>query len=86
MKVDLLAVLAELQRRNQWRLTVKAFGTDRREPWYRHDLALHAEMITTLARCRFWDEIDAWPPICYRVTMGGSPRRIPREFLGSLGL
>ncbi|RWW79039.1 hypothetical protein BHE74_00012700 [Ensete ventricosum] len=58
-KAHLLDVLAELQRQNQWRLTLKAFGTDRREPWYRHDLALCAEMITTLARCIVRDEIDA---------------------------
>ncbi|CAL9123390.1 unnamed protein product, partial [Musa textilis] len=67
------------------RQTLKAFGNDRREPWYRHGLALYAEMITTLARCRLRDEMMPWSPICYRVTMGGSPRRIPSEFLGSLG-
>ncbi|CAD5166672.1 unnamed protein product [Musa acuminata subsp. malaccensis] len=59
IKADLLAALAELQRQNEWGLSSKAFAAARREPWYRTDLALYAEMVSSLARCGASDEIDA---------------------------
>ncbi|WOL14872.1 hypothetical protein Cni_G23653 [Canna indica] len=59
IKSDLLAALAELQRQDQWRLAFKAFAAARREPWYRTDLALYAQMVSTLARCGAQNEIDA---------------------------
>lgn len=58
VKSDLLAALRELQRQGQSRLALKAFAAARSEPWYRVDLNLYAEMVSTLSRCGSPHEID----------------------------
>lgn len=58
IKADLLAALTELQRQDQWRLSLKIFAAVRLESWYRTDCALYANMVAVLARTQASSEID----------------------------
>ncbi|RWR95570.1 pentatricopeptide repeat-containing protein [Cinnamomum micranthum f. kanehirae] len=58
IKPDLLAALRELLRQNQCLLALTVFSSARREPWYRTDYSLYAEIISALARNGMPSEID----------------------------
>ncbi|KAK8921005.1 Pentatricopeptide repeat-containing protein [Platanthera zijinensis] len=58
IKADLLAVLTELQRQDQWILSFHVFSAVRREIWYRTDCTIYAEMVAVLARTKMNSEID----------------------------
>ncbi|CAA6660317.1 unnamed protein product [Spirodela intermedia] len=45
LKADLLSVLTELQRQNEWELAVQVFRFIREEVWYKPDLRLYSDMI-----------------------------------------
>ncbi|XP_078435216.1 uncharacterized protein LOC144706174 [Wolffia australiana] len=45
LKVDLIAVLEELQRQNKWDLALQVFRFIRGEVWYEPDLRLYSDMI-----------------------------------------
>lgn len=57
VKVDILAVLKELQRQNECHLALRVFDVVRKEVWYKPDLSLYASMITTLKRNNLIEEI-----------------------------
>ncbi|RWR95577.1 pentatricopeptide repeat-containing protein [Cinnamomum micranthum f. kanehirae] len=58
IKPDLLAALRELLRQNHCLLALTVFSSARREPWYRTDYSLYAEIISALARNGMPSEID----------------------------
>eukprot|EP00268_Persea_americana_P058372 TRINITY_DN7054_c0_g2_i1.p1 TRINITY_DN7054_c0_g2~~TRINITY_DN7054_c0_g2_i1.p1 ORF type:complete len:228 (-),score=48.03 TRINITY_DN7054_c0_g2_i1:586-1269(-) len=58
IKPDLLAALRELLRQNHCLLALAVFSAARREPWYRTDYSLYAEIISALARNGMPSEID----------------------------
>ncbi|KAG4920432.1 hypothetical protein JHK86_049245 [Glycine max] len=50
LKSDLVAVLAEFQRQNQFFLCVKLYDIVRKEIWYRPDMFFYRDMLMMLAR------------------------------------
>lgn len=58
IKPDLLAALRELLRQDHCHLALIVLSSARREPWYRPDYGLYAEIISALARNGMNSEID----------------------------
>ncbi|XP_073002937.1 uncharacterized protein [Typha latifolia] len=50
LKADLIAVLGELRRQNEWELALQVFSFIRKEVWYKPDLSLYSDMILMLGR------------------------------------
>lgn len=57
VKVDILAVLKELQRQDECHLALRVFDVVRKEVWYKPDLFLYAAMIRTLKRSNLIEKI-----------------------------
>lgn len=57
VKVDMLAVLKELERQDECHLALKVFDVIREEVWYKPDLSLYAAMIRTLKRNNLTEKI-----------------------------
>ncbi|MQM13752.1 hypothetical protein Taro_046676 [Colocasia esculenta] len=52
LKADLVAVLAELQRQNEWEIALRVFQFIREEVWYKPDLSLYSDMIFMMGKNR----------------------------------
>ncbi|XP_020106848.1 pentatricopeptide repeat-containing protein At3g46870-like [Ananas comosus] len=50
LKGDLVAVLAELRRQNEWELALQVFAFIKKEVWYKPDLSLYCDMILMLGK------------------------------------
>ncbi|GLJ11617.1 hypothetical protein SUGI_0172940 [Cryptomeria japonica] len=61
LKVDLLAVLVELERQGEITLTLKIFDAIKNEPWYKPDVFLFKDMIIVLAKHKKMEEaMQVW--------------------------
>lgn len=56
LKMDLIAVLCELERQEEVALAVKVFKVIRRQDWYRPDAFLYKDLIIALAKCQKMDD------------------------------
>ncbi|XP_022755833.1 pentatricopeptide repeat-containing protein At3g46870-like [Durio zibethinus] len=56
LKMDLIAVLSELERQGETSLAVKVFEAIQKQDWYKPDVYLYKDLIIALARCRKMDE------------------------------
>lgn len=56
LKMDLIAVLSELERQEEVALAVKVFKVIRRQDWYRPDAFLYKDLIIALAKCQKMDD------------------------------
>ncbi|KAK1589420.1 hypothetical protein Q3G72_033863 [Acer saccharum] len=56
LKMDLVAVLVELERQEETLLAVKVFEVIRKQDWYEPDVFLYKDLIMALAKCRKMDE------------------------------
>ncbi|KAJ0977144.1 hypothetical protein J5N97_012618 [Dioscorea zingiberensis] len=50
LKADLISVLAELRRQDEWELALQVFGFIQKEVWYKPDLSLYSDMIMMLGK------------------------------------
>ncbi|KAL5990875.1 hypothetical protein ACLOJK_011780 [Asimina triloba] len=50
LKADVIAVLDELRRQNEWEMALKVFKFVQKEVWYSPDLSLYSDMIMVLGR------------------------------------
>ncbi|KAH9325932.1 hypothetical protein KI387_006110 [Taxus chinensis] len=61
LKVDLLALLVELERQGEIILTLKIFDAIKKEPWYKPDIFLFKDMIVVLAKHKKMEEaMQVW--------------------------
>ncbi|GLJ36821.1 hypothetical protein SUGI_0742840 [Cryptomeria japonica] len=58
LKTDLLAVLAELQRQNEFELAIQVFDLVRKELWYKPDLYLYADMVLMLGKNKLIHQVE----------------------------
>ncbi|XP_030464270.2 protein THYLAKOID ASSEMBLY 8-like, chloroplastic [Syzygium oleosum] len=56
LKLDMIAVLSELERQEEVSLAVKMFGVIQKQDWYKPDVFLYKDLIIALARCKKMDE------------------------------
>ncbi|KAK9998736.1 hypothetical protein SO802_018339 [Lithocarpus litseifolius] len=56
LKMDLIAVLSELERQEEVALAVKVFKVIRKQDWYRPDAYLYKDLIIALAKCQKMDD------------------------------
>ncbi|KAF3951921.1 hypothetical protein CMV_022477 [Castanea mollissima] len=56
LKMDLIAVLSELERQEEVALAVKVFKVIRKQDWYRPDPYLYKDLIIALAKCQKMDD------------------------------
>ncbi|KAJ0983435.1 hypothetical protein J5N97_011690 [Dioscorea zingiberensis] len=56
LKMDLIAVLNELERQEEVGLALKIFRVMQKEDWYKPDVYLYKDLIVALARCRKMEE------------------------------
>ncbi|KAK3442062.1 hypothetical protein EUGRSUZ_B02297 [Eucalyptus grandis] len=56
LKMDLIAVLSELERQEEVSLAAKVFGVIQKQDWYKPDVFLYKDLIIALARCKKMDE------------------------------
>lgn len=57
LKLDLIAVLLELERQKEVTLAVKIFRLIQKEEWYQPDRFLYKDLIIALAKCKEMDEV-----------------------------
>ncbi|KAI0496255.1 hypothetical protein KFK09_022569 [Dendrobium nobile] len=50
LKADLLDVLKELQRQNEWGIALQVFTFIKKEAWYKPDLSLYSDMIMMMGK------------------------------------
>lgn len=50
LKADLLDVLKELQRQNEWEIALQVFTCIKNEAWYKPDLSLYGDMILMMGK------------------------------------
>lgn len=55
IKADVEAVLAELQRQNEWEIALKVFAFIQKEVWYKPDLSLYSDVILMLGKNKLID-------------------------------
>ncbi|XVF05433.1 hypothetical protein REPUB_Repub05bG0171900 [Reevesia pubescens] len=61
LKMDLIAVLSELERQEETSLAVKVFKVIQKQDWYKPDVYLYKDLVIALARCRKMDEaMELW--------------------------
>ncbi|KAL5976914.1 hypothetical protein ACLOJK_021251 [Asimina triloba] len=58
IKMDLIAVLRELQRQNEPLLALKIFEDIRKEYWYKPQLSGYADMVAVLASNELFDKVE----------------------------
>ncbi|GAV78319.1 PPR_2 domain-containing protein [Cephalotus follicularis] len=56
LKMDMVAVLTELERQEETSLAVKVFEIIRKQGWYKPDVFIYKDLIISLARCKKMDE------------------------------
>lgn len=56
LKMDMVAVLSELERQEETTLAVKMFEVIRKQDWYKADVYLYKDLVIALARCKKMDE------------------------------
>ncbi|KAH7662252.1 Pentatricopeptide repeat-containing protein [Dioscorea alata] len=56
LKMDMIAVLNELERQEEISLALKIFKVIQKEDWYKPDVFLYKDLIIALARCRKMEE------------------------------
>lgn len=56
LKMDMIAVLCELERQEEVALAVKIFGVIQKQDWYKPDVYLYKDLIIALARCKKMDD------------------------------
>ncbi|KAM0952348.1 putative pentatricopeptide repeat-containing protein THA8L [Dioscorea sansibarensis] len=56
LKMDMIAVLNELERQEEVSLALKIFKAIQKEDWYKPDVYLYKDLIISLARCRKMEE------------------------------
>lgn len=56
LKMDVIAVLIELERQEETELAVKIFEVIRKQNWYKADVFLYKDLILSLAKARKMDE------------------------------
>lgn len=61
LKMDMVAVLIELERQEEITLAVKTFNVIRKQDWYKPDVYLYKDLIIALARCKKMDSVmELW--------------------------
>ncbi|KAG0557953.1 hypothetical protein KC19_11G168300 [Ceratodon purpureus] len=58
LKMDLLMVLVELRRQEECSLAQQVFSMVRKEEWYKPDVFLYREMIDTLGKNNFMEDVE----------------------------
>ncbi|KAM7256451.1 hypothetical protein ACFE04_012192 [Oxalis oulophora] len=56
LKMDMIAVLTELERQEETTLAVKIFEIIQKQDWYEPDVFVYKDLIISLARCKKMDE------------------------------
>ncbi|KAH9621074.1 hypothetical protein KSS87_004534, partial [Heliosperma pusillum] len=57
LKLDLIAVLTELERQQEDALALKVFRVIQKQDWYKPDAYLYKDLIISLARCKRMDDV-----------------------------
>ncbi|GAB4827509.1 Protein THYLAKOID ASSEMBLY 8-like, chloroplastic [Ancistrocladus abbreviatus] len=57
LKMDMIAVLTELERQEEVALALKMFSLIQKQDWYKPDIYLYKDLIIALARCKMMDEV-----------------------------
>lgn len=57
LKLDLIAVLTELERQEEVALALKIFRVIQKQDWYQPDVYLYKDLIIALASCRRMDDV-----------------------------
>ncbi|XP_024028116.1 protein THYLAKOID ASSEMBLY 8-like, chloroplastic [Morus notabilis] len=57
LKMDMFAVLIELERQEEVALAIKIFNVIRKQDWYKPDVYLYKDLIIALARCKKMDDV-----------------------------
>ncbi|XP_057959179.1 protein THYLAKOID ASSEMBLY 8-like, chloroplastic [Malania oleifera] len=57
LKMDLVAVVLELERQQEVALAVKIFRVLRKQDWYQPDVYLYKDLIIALAKCKRMDDV-----------------------------
>ncbi|KAL9241001.1 hypothetical protein vseg_015161 [Gypsophila vaccaria] len=57
LKLDLIAVLTELERQQEDALALKVFRVIQKQDWYRPDAYLYKDLIISLAKCKRMDDV-----------------------------
>lgn len=52
LKMDMIAVLMELERQEEVELALKIFRIIQKEPWYKPDVYIYKDLIISLAKCK----------------------------------
>uniref|UniRef100_A0A7N0ZZG2 Pentatricopeptide repeat-containing protein n=2 Tax=Kalanchoe fedtschenkoi TaxID=63787 RepID=A0A7N0ZZG2_KALFE len=61
LKMDLIAVLTELERQEEVALAVKIFKVIRKQDWYKPDVFLYKDLVVALARSKQMDDaMELW--------------------------
>ncbi|GAB2274786.1 Protein THYLAKOID ASSEMBLY 8-like, chloroplastic [Dionaea muscipula] len=57
LKLDMIAVLTELERQEEVALALKIFKVIQKQDWYKPDVYLYKDLIVALSRCEMMDEV-----------------------------
>ncbi|GMH12098.1 hypothetical protein Nepgr_013939 [Nepenthes gracilis] len=57
LKMDMIAVLTELERQEEVYLALKVFRMIQKQDWYKPDAYLYKDLIIALARCKMMDDL-----------------------------
>ncbi|XP_050140882.1 protein THYLAKOID ASSEMBLY 8-like, chloroplastic [Malus sylvestris] len=57
LKMDMIAVLTELERQEEVALAIKVFNVIRRQDWYKPDVYLYKDLIIALARSKKMEDV-----------------------------
>ncbi|KAM1581369.1 hypothetical protein ACFX10_029228 [Malus domestica] len=57
LKMDMIAVLTELERQEEVALSIKVFNVIRRQDWYKPDVYLYKDLIIALARSKKMEDV-----------------------------
>ncbi|KMT02394.1 hypothetical protein BVRB_9g205070 [Beta vulgaris subsp. vulgaris] len=57
LKLDIIAVLSELQRQEEVALAIKVFRVIQKQDWYHPDAYLYKDLIIAMARCKRMDDV-----------------------------
>ncbi|CAN6457905.1 unnamed protein product [Victoria cruziana] len=61
LKMDMVAVLVELERQQEVLLALRVFKVIQKEKWYKPDVYLYKDLIIALAKCKRMDDVmQAW--------------------------
>ncbi|KAL6204522.1 PREDICTED: pentatricopeptide repeat-containing protein At3g46870 [Fragaria vesca subsp. vesca] len=57
LKLDMIAVLTELERQEEVNLAIKVFNVIRKQDWYKPDVYLYKDLIISLAKSKKMDDV-----------------------------